>query len=191
MDLLFGFSGRIGRGKWWLAESAIVLIWALIVALFAAFVGVVDPSSEHAAGELSNGGLSVGVALLAGIVLNVWINVAATVKRFHDRDKSGVWFCIVFVPIIGPIWQIVECGMLPGNPGSNSYGPPPGGGGGGFATEVEAHIARMKAEQASMRGIKPERLAAAAAPTRMTASVPQTAPPRRPAGPAGFGRRTV
>lgn len=183
MDLLFGFSGRIGRAKWWLAEFSIIIVWAIVFAVFAAFVGVVDPSAEHAAGELSNGGLSVGLALFAGIVLSAWINIAATVKRYHDRDKSSIWFCIIFVPVIGPIWQIVECGILPGTPGGNRFGPSPGSGGGrAFQAEVDAHIAQMKAQRTPAQQ-QPQRAA-------VSASAP-AASSRRPAGSASFGRRGV
>ena len=178
MDLLFGFSGRIGRAKWWLAGFVTIGIWALIVAIFAGVVWTVEPSSDHAPGELSNGGLSLGIAILAGVLISTWINVAATVKRFHDRGKSGVWFCIVFVPFIGPVWQLVECGFLPGDPSNNRFGPPPGGGRDGFADEVEAHIATMKAERAPLHVAQP-------AP----ALVPAASPRRHPSSGGSFGRR--
>jgi len=47
-----------------------------------------------------------------------------TIKRFHDRDKSGFWYCVCFVPYVGVIWQVVECGFFPGTPGGNRYGLP-------------------------------------------------------------------
>jgi uncharacterized membrane protein YhaH (DUF805 family) len=129
MDLLFGFSGRIGRAKWWLAELAVVGVWALVIAVVAGVAVAAGPAAGQAAGALPDAGPSLGVAIAIGTLLSIWINVAATVKRYHDRDKSGLWFLIVFVPIIGPIWQIVECGMLPGDPGANRFGPPESGGG--------------------------------------------------------------
>ncbi len=55
----------------------------------------------------------------------VWISFAITVKRWHDRDKSGWWILIGMIPIIGPIWQFVETGCLRGTIGSNRYGPDP------------------------------------------------------------------
>ena len=149
MDFLFGFSGRIGRAKWWLAEFAVLVAWVLVIAVFSGVVALETLSSDHRPGELSSGGLSLGIAIAAGTLISVWINAAATVKRFHDRDKSGLWFFIIFVPLVGPVWQIVECGLLPGDPSANRFGPPPGKGRSGFADEVEAHVARMKAEQAA------------------------------------------
>jgi len=177
MDFLFGFSGRIGRAKWWLAEFSVLVVWALIIAAFAGVVALIDPSAEYGPGELSNGGLSLGIAIAAGTLISVWINVAATVKRFHDRDKSGFWFFIVFVPFIGPVWQIVECGLLPGDPSANRFGPPPGGGRSGYADDVEAHISTLKAERESRQSGQPAP-ALASAPAR-----------RHPPAGGGFGRR--
>ncbi len=46
-------------------------------------------------------------------------------KRYHDRNKSGWWVLIVFVPVIGGLWYLIECGFLRGTPGPNNYGPDP------------------------------------------------------------------
>ena len=54
-----------------------------------------------------------------------WIGLAVSVKRWHDRGKSGWWMLIAFVPVIGPIWQWVETGFLRGTNGPNRYGPEP------------------------------------------------------------------
>ncbi len=43
-------------------------------------------------------------------------------RRYHDRNKSGWWFFLCFVPIVGPIWQFIELGFLSGTPSGNSYG---------------------------------------------------------------------
>jgi uncharacterized membrane protein YhaH (DUF805 family) len=52
----------------------------------------------------------------------IWISVAVQVKRWHDRDKSGWWFLMNFVPIIGWLWVLIECGFLRGTPGPNRFG---------------------------------------------------------------------
>lgn len=46
-------------------------------------------------------------------------------KRWHDRNKSGWWNLISFIPIAGPIWAFIELGFLKGTPGANLYGLPP------------------------------------------------------------------
>lgn len=181
MDLLFSFSGRIGRAKWWLTQLAIVIVWALAFGVFGLFVRVVDPSSAHAPGELSNGGLSLGIALLCAILLSVWINLAGTAKRLHDRDKSIVWFALMFVPLIGPVWLIVECGLLEGTRGGNRFGPSPGGDD-GFSSELDAHIAQMQAQRMPLQQAPTVARAAVSAPAPQTSG-------RRSTTPGGFGRR--
>ncbi|QND65423.1 DUF805 domain-containing protein [Mesorhizobium loti] len=180
MNFLFGFSGRIGRQQWWLASFAIVLVWVLVVVGFVIIMAVVDPSSEHEPGELSHGGLSVGVALFAGIILSCWIKVAAIIKRYHDLNKPGVWLLLTFVPIIGPIWVTIECGFFAGSSGDNDYGPPPGTSGrAAFVSDVDAHISRMKAE----RSIQQRPLSGS---VDIASPAPQT---RSQPNPTGFGRR--
>src|SRR5215207_8299926 len=48
-------------------------------------------------------------AVIALAILYPSLAVAA--KRFHDRDKSGWWILILFIPIIGFIWYLVELGF--------------------------------------------------------------------------------
>jgi uncharacterized membrane protein YhaH (DUF805 family) len=57
----------------------------------------------------------------------IWPALALQVKRWHDRDKSGWWVLIAFIPIIGAFWVLIECGFLDGTPGPNRFGPSPKG----------------------------------------------------------------
>lgn len=50
---------------------------------------------------------------------------ALQIKRWHDRDKSGLWMLIVFVPFIGVLWSLIELGFLRGSAGRNRFGPDP------------------------------------------------------------------
>ncbi|MBA56842.1 MAG: DUF805 domain-containing protein [Pseudomonadales bacterium] len=54
----------------------------------------------------------------------IWMSLAVQVKRWHDRDKSGWWVLISFIPLIGPIWAFVENGCLAGTSGENRFGLP-------------------------------------------------------------------
>jgi uncharacterized membrane protein YhaH (DUF805 family) len=99
MHLLFGFNGRTRRLHYWLASIG------------AGF------------------GLSVLclVISLFYVVLVFWIGLAVQIKRWHDRDKSGVWVLIVFIPLVGSLWSLIECGILDGTEGPNRFGPSPKG----------------------------------------------------------------
>ena len=51
-------------------------------------------------------------------------SIAVFVRRMHDVGKSGWWFFIGFIPIIGTIWLLVLL-FTDGVTGENSYGPSP------------------------------------------------------------------
>ncbi|MHB8618036.1 MAG: DUF805 domain-containing protein [Chloroflexota bacterium] len=43
------------------------------------------------------------------------------VRRLHDRDKSGWWSMIAFVPVVGLVVVLVQL-VMAGTPGSNRFG---------------------------------------------------------------------
>lgn len=114
--ILFSFSGRIPRQTYWLATLG---IWAaFFVAMFTA--GFV---AEAAGGGHKASGASVAtlVLVLFTYLCVLWCSLAVTVKRWHDRGKSGFWMLIYFVPLIGPLWCFIELGFLEGTPGPNEF----------------------------------------------------------------------
>jgi len=113
--LLFKFDGRINRGKFWAGVGATWVILIVVGILF----GVAAGTSSTALW------LIVVILAIAAYVALVWIGLAISVKRWHDRGKSGWWILISFVPIIGPLWALVETGFLKGDSGDNQYGPNP------------------------------------------------------------------
>ena len=83
----------------------------------------VDATATATATATVLGMTGIVVALL--FISLVWIGLAASVKRWHDCNKSGWWMPITFVPVIGGLWFLIECGFLPGTPGPNAYGSDP------------------------------------------------------------------
>ena len=77
--MLFGFSGRINRAKWWLSVLAVVILSVLVSVL-----GFVLPSDTF---------LPLILAV-ASWIITVWISLAAGAKRLHDLNKSGGWLVI-------------------------------------------------------------------------------------------------
>ena len=59
------------------------------------------------------------------ILLIIFLKLPVTVKRWHDRDKSGWWSLVGSIPFIGQIWSFIELGLLVGTRGPNQYGPDP------------------------------------------------------------------
>jgi uncharacterized membrane protein YhaH (DUF805 family) len=53
-------------------------------------------------------------------------SLAVMIRRLHDIGKSGWWFFISFIPLIGSIWLLVLL-VTDSQPGENQYGPNPKG----------------------------------------------------------------
>jgi hypothetical protein len=128
--------------------------------------------------------------MLAAAVLCYWINVAITVKRYHDRNKSGIWFLVIFVPFIGGIWQLVECGFLAGSSGSNDYGPRSGSDSYGDFAGSGLDGTRLGSIDAAIEAVKRERTEGRQ--QEQVGSVVRTRREPHPLGrnqPVGFGKR--
>ncbi|HEV8329090.1 MAG TPA: DUF805 domain-containing protein [Nitrospiraceae bacterium] len=72
--------------------------------------------------------VEVGLGLLSGIyTLAVLIpGIAVSVRRLHDTDRSGWWFLINAIPLIGVIVFLIFTAQN-GTPGANQYGSNPKG----------------------------------------------------------------
>ena len=108
LQLVFSFRGRINRKMFWLATLPLAVGY-----------GIADVMTQSADESTAGLGFVIMIAL-------VWPSLAVQTKRWHDRNRSGFWNLILFVPIIGAIWGMTELGFLPGTPGANLYGIPPG-----------------------------------------------------------------
>ena len=136
--LLFSFSGRINRAKFWLAALIYFVVFVAIIGMTIAL------SSSMSAMYI--------VALIAYVPLIV-SGIAVGIKRLHDRDKSAWWLAVfyltplvlsllgvdvfnedetgiaqqilVYVSFAINIWAIVELGCLRGTIGANQYGSDP------------------------------------------------------------------
>ena len=149
--LLFSFRGRIQRLYLWITflvvEGGFGMLY-FTIQFFAQF---------HGMGEFNphiNQFEPTGPLLIAQFVVlfvNLWINFALSVKRLHDRDRTGWW--LASPAIVGAIglglvklmqsyegtvavfaviataglmlWLFVEIGFLSGTKGPNRYGPDP------------------------------------------------------------------
>ena len=118
-SLLFSFSGRIRRSQYWIANIAINFVTLTCLGVILAQAGFQGLIAAQKSGLL--------LPIFAPVA---WISYALLVKRFHDRDRSWPWIFINFVPLLGPMWVLIDCGILDGTPGPNRFGPSPKGMGG-------------------------------------------------------------
>lgn len=131
LGFLFSFNGRVRRLHWWLMRIGVWVGFFAISMIVILMLRVLFP--EIAVGdelylEASEAATAIWAVVFAVLVIvSIWVELAIFVKRWHDRGKSGFWVLIVLVPLIGPIWTLVECGFLDGTQGPNKYGPSPKG----------------------------------------------------------------
>jgi uncharacterized membrane protein YhaH (DUF805 family) len=76
--LFFGFKGRLNRARYLAVQLALAAVWLILwrKSLF-------DLSSQWE-------------AWIAALTM-LWINTATTVKRLHDRNRSGWWALAVLI----------------------------------------------------------------------------------------------
>ena len=121
-NLLFSFQGRINRAKFWLVHLGIFVVEAIVLSLMGGTAAIISGDYEQVI--IVSGGATGVVWTIVG-VLAFWISLAAGVKRWHDRNKTGWWMLIILLPVIGGLWYLIECGFLKGTTGPNIYGPDP------------------------------------------------------------------
>ena len=105
------FNGRARRSEYW--YFALMNLIILIVA------AVLDNMLGLTFGALPYGYLYVAFALAVFIP-----GLAVAVRRLHDVGKSGWFYFIVLIPIVGAIWLLVLF-FTEGNRGENQYGADP------------------------------------------------------------------
>jgi len=110
VNKLFSFSGRAGRAEYW--KFNIVFGVLLMIASF--IDGSMAPSDDPFAFPTPWAQILVTLIILIP-------SMAVSVRRLHDRNKSGWWLLIVFIPIIGAFWLFVDCGLLPAKEEGNTF----------------------------------------------------------------------
>lgn len=105
------FGGRARRKEYW--------FFILFNMIFAIVAMIVDNVLGIAIEGLGYGPIYIlyGLAILLP-------NLAVHVRRLHDVGKSGWFFFITFIPIVGAIWLLVLL-CRDGVQGDNQYGPNP------------------------------------------------------------------
>ena len=122
-QFLFSFKGRVTRRDYWLRFwLPLVLVWLIAMAVLPTEALVKFVPLEVAQGRPYEPLMPSFFVLVA---VTIFLTIAVSVKRCHDRNRSG-WFLLVYlVPVIGQLWVWVELGFLRGTAGANRFGPDP------------------------------------------------------------------
>lgn len=99
------FSGRARRKEYWM-----FFLFNIIFAITAAIIDVVAGTEP--------------IFYLLYVIGVFLPGLAVGVRRLHDTGKSGWWFFIALIPLIGSIWLLVLF-ATDGDSSDNKYGPNP------------------------------------------------------------------
>jgi uncharacterized membrane protein YhaH (DUF805 family) len=116
--LLLSFDGRTNRLEFWVGALVFLVVYLVLVIVFA-ILGALpegDGTSARAVAVILN------FFVLVQTLLLIWIALAVSVKRYHDRNKPAWWVLLVLIPLVGAIFILVELGFFAGTPGPNRYG---------------------------------------------------------------------
>ena len=161
---LFGFNGRINRAKYWLAGLIIICWMIFLMFLFFLPIGYFFGSATKfslsidnllvifdvaALRKMSRADIAVLAVNFLVMPLMLWVSLATSVKRLHDRDRSGWWLVPFFVlpslygrvedylpdsywvlplaliAFVLCIWGFIELLFLRGTKWTNRFGPNP------------------------------------------------------------------
>lgn len=144
VSLFFNFDGRIGRLSFWSGSLLLTLLTSGFLGLLISFV-------SHATAYQALGGVTLETLMFVaalGFILLAVMHFAVIAKRYHDLDKSLLRYLVVIIPIVGPVWAMIELGFVKGTRGANRYGLPAGSvAGDDEPFDAEAAIRRWQERQ--------------------------------------------
>ncbi|WP_052209409.1 DUF805 domain-containing protein [Kocuria sp. ZOR0020] len=118
------FSGRASRSEFWWAYLGQSLIFLALLALFIIALVTMISSADPYTNEPSGGALAfylLTLALIGLVSLALLVpTIAVTVRRLHDTNRSGWFYFISFVPMVGGIILLVLCAGEP-DPAGAAY----------------------------------------------------------------------
>jgi len=110
------FSGRARPSEywWWVLFSVLVqtVTYVLLITVLA---------TGGDSGSMTSVVVIIWVIVWAALLLP---SLSVLVRRFHDTGKSGWFFFLGLIPLVGPIILIVFL-VTAGDPGANQYGDAP------------------------------------------------------------------
>ena len=109
----FEFDGRSSRREYWWFSLALLLVSFGAFWIDYTVLGYWRP------------GRMFGPLLLFVSFVHIVPSITLTVRRLHDAGKSGWWYWIAMIPIIGGLWLFYLTGIKGPDDNSDRYGADP------------------------------------------------------------------
>jgi uncharacterized membrane protein YhaH (DUF805 family) len=108
------FSGRARRSEYWYFVLANIILFLAVVF----FISII---SEFVSYDSYGAFAIVFICYILAILIPMF---ALICRRLHDINKSGWYYLVRLIPIIGPIWFLIMM-CTEGDKGRNDYGNDP------------------------------------------------------------------
>jgi uncharacterized membrane protein YhaH (DUF805 family) len=96
------WNGRASRKTYWIFSTPILVLFLLVEFVF----------------------INLNEYIYYAVLLIVfYTSMMINIKRAHDRDRTGFFSLLLFVPLV-LVWPLIEFGFLAGTDGTNKYGEP-------------------------------------------------------------------
>lgn len=113
-DNYANFEGRARRQEYWM-----FVLFNLIIMFVLYIPMIIGAAMESQVITMIGAGLVVIYALAVLVP-----SIAVVVRRLHDQDKSGWYYFVGLIPLIGGIWLLILM-ITEGTSGPNQYGEDP------------------------------------------------------------------
>ena len=150
--LFFSLQGRTGRLGFWFGFACLAILGTLLAVPAMPSIFSDNPLRDILTNTRQLGLYGLGISLVL-----FYPAIAITTKRLHDRNKSGWYTALLWLPLLVQfgtpyveelgslervyhlstwlalemlavgLWFFIELGFYPGTAGANAYGPEPGG----------------------------------------------------------------
>ncbi len=103
---LFSFQGRMRRKDYWIYSIPVMFLML--------------PTFFYSGGSHVLDIIALGLSLLS-----LYMSLALNMKRLKDRNRPTFWIVFTIIPLVGPIYALIDLGFLEGTNGANQYGEDP------------------------------------------------------------------
>lgn len=108
------FSGRAPRSEYWFFVLFNILFTWLAILVFVAI--------GYAVAGITGAAIAYYVSAFLCILIMFLPSLSVLIRRLHDTGRSGWWYFISLLPIVGPIWLLVL--LCSASDDENNYGLP-------------------------------------------------------------------
>ncbi len=103
---LFSSKGCYTRMQYWKITLLSFTIWML----FGLYIVMSNTQTNEIADETV---VITGAFLLFILLPLLYINIVTSIKRFHDTNRSGWFYLLVFIPYLGSLLLMIMNGFIP------------------------------------------------------------------------------